>query len=242
MINIIYSEFLKLKKSSYMLLILAGALTMPAIMNIAFFISQDKNITFDSYAYNINSISSFVMYGILFSIISGYVFSREYSDKTASTLYSYQCSRIKIFIGKLVVIYVAVCFVYLIQCISVYIGYYELFGAVERDVLINDIKANIYSLLCQMMIIPIPVLLANIKKNIIVPLLFGIVQLSMLLLWGNSELQYIEYFPLLSPYLIFQSFYIDHGINIQHIIVSGFICFLVFISLAIYEHNKTDIV
>lgn len=242
MINVIYSEFLKLKKSSYMLLILASALTMPIIMNIAILIVQDKNRTFDSYVYNIEQISCLLIYGIVFCIISGYVFSREYSHKTASTLYSYPCSRIKIFIGKLFVIYATICLIYLIQCIAVYIGYYKLFGFIERAALINDIKANLCSLLCQMMIIPIPILLANTKKNIIIPVAYGIVQLCVSAFLGDSTWNYKEYFPILSPYLIFRSFYVNDEININHIIISAFICFALFISLAVYQHDKTDII
>ena len=239
MINVIYSEFLKLKKSSYMLLILASALTMPIIMNIAILIVQDKNRTFDSYAYNIEQISCLLIYGIVFCIISGYVFSREYSHKTASTLYSYPCSRIKIFIGKLLVIYSTIFLIYLIQCIAVYIGYYKLFGFIERAALINDIKANLCSLLCQMMIIPIPILLAIFKKNIIIPVAYGIVQLCVMGVLGDN---YKGYFPILSPYVILRSFYVNDEININHIMVSAFICFVVFISLAVYEHDKTDII
>lgn len=238
MINVIYSEFLKLKKSSYMLLILASALTMPIIMNIAILIVQDKNRTFDSYAYNIEQISCLLIYGIVFCIISGYVFSREYSHKTASTLYSYPCSRIKIFIGKLFVIYATISLIYLIQCIAIYIGYYKLFGFIEREALINDIKANLCSLLCQMMIIPIPILLAIFKKNIIIPVAYGIVQLCVTGVFGDN---YKGYFPMLLPYVILRRFYVNDEISINHIMISAFICFVVFVSLALYEHDKADI-
>ena len=40
-------------------------------------------------------MSGLFIYSIIFSLIAAYVFSREYTDKTANILYAYPISRMK---------------------------------------------------------------------------------------------------------------------------------------------------
>ena len=155
MINIIYSEILKLKKSNCMFMALTSALGMVILMNIAILITDDKKRTFESYSYNVGQMNSVMVFSMIFGMIASYMFIREYNDKTASTLYSYPFARIKIFLGKLFVIYMIIVVVYFIQCISIYLSYYKLFGTLEKDQIMLNIKVNVYSMFFQMSSIPI---------------------------------------------------------------------------------------
>ncbi|MBW6410739.1 ABC transporter permease [Clostridium weizhouense] len=240
MLNVIYSEFLKLKKSYIILLVLIGGSVNPGFMDLAIMVSGEKNRTFEKYVYNIELINFSLIYGILFALIAGYIFCREYSDKTASTLYAYPISRVKIFIGKLIIIYALITIVYFIQMVTMYLGYYMLYGSIEYKLIINDIKVNICSLLFQFLLIPIPIFIANISKNIVLTVSYGILSFIITASLTRMKSFYIKYIPLLTPYFCAKNFYYPGKVDMMAAITSGIICFVISIALCIYQYNKTD--
>lgn len=240
-LSVIYSEILKLKKSNILFLILIGGLTMPLILDIAIVVLSQENRTFESYIYNTEGLSYMFIYGILFSIISGYIFAREYGDKTANTLYSYSCDRTKIFIGKLIVIYFIMFITCFIQCITVYVGYYKLFGSLDSNLIVRDLKINVQALLFQMTLVPIPIFLANLKKNIILPIIYGVFSLCIQAITSGSNLIYVKYNPLLGSLFIFENTYNKGTNHIGSTAVVSIFVFLVFIIAAFYGHRKMDI-
>ena len=94
MISLIYSEFLKLKRSSIIFYMAIGSSFMPLLLDAAILISNDRHRTYESYMYNSEGISFTFMHGILFSIIAAYVFSREFNYKTSGNLYSYSLDKV----------------------------------------------------------------------------------------------------------------------------------------------------
>ena len=113
MFNIIYSEFLKLKKIiHYDYSSLIGGLVISILMVLG---NKLAGITmpFEKFAFNIQQMNFLILYIIIFSLIAGHVFSREFAYKTASILHAYPISRTKIFIAKLIVVYMLIFLVYL---------------------------------------------------------------------------------------------------------------------------------
>ena len=240
-LSVIYSEILKLKRSNILFLILIGGLTMPLILDIAIVVLSQENRTFESYVYNTEGLSYMFIYGILFSIISGYIFTREYGDKTANSLYSYSCDRTKIFMGKLIVIYFIMFITCCIQCITVYAGYYKLFGNLDSNLILNDLKINVQALLFQMALVPIPIFLANLKKNIILPIIYGVFSLCIQAITSGSNSIYVKYNPLLGSLFIFENTYNKGNNHIGSTVVVSVFVFIVFMAAAFYGHKKMDI-
>lgn len=241
MINIIYSEILKLKKSNYIVMTLTSALGMVILMNIAILLTNDKKRTFNSYSYNIGQINSVIVFTMIFCMIASYSFIREFNDKTASTLYSYPFVRIKIFFGKLFVIYLIIALIYLIQCIAIYLSYYKLFGILEKDQIILNIKVNVYSMLFQMSSIPIVILIGNLKENIIMPIVYGITTAVINGLCDSSFISSIKYNPFIGSVSVFKYYYLYDDFNINNMAVASVIFFLVTILVCIYNFYKSDI-
>lgn len=240
MLNIIYSEFLKLRKSYIISISSIGGVIMSAVMALAN-LTAGITMSFEKFAGNIQQMNLLMLNGILFSLISGYVFSREFTDKTASIVYTYPVSRMKIFMSKLFTVYMIIFLVYFIQCISTYLSYYVANSIVPSSTLIvNDIKANIVSMLFQFLLISIPILIANITKNIMMPVVYGVLSLISLGFIGMDS-PYIDYFPLAAPYISAKYFYLPRGINFNHMIIPSILCFVLFITICIYEFNKKDI-
>ena len=240
MLNIIYSEFLKLKKSYIVSVSLVCGVIASILMVLGNLIAG-ISMSFEKFACNIQQMNFTILNIILFSLIAAYVFSREFTDKTASILYAYPMSRIKIFISKLITIYILIFLVYFIQCISIYLSYYIADVIVPSSTLImNDVKANIVSMMFQFLLIPIPILIANITKNMMMPLVYGILSFIAVGFIG-SDSTYDDYIPLMVPYISAQYFYFPKNINFNHIIVSSTLCFILFMPICIYEFNKKDI-
>lgn len=243
MLNMIYSELLKLKNTYMIIIVLIGGTVSTVIMVLARFISSEHMMTFEKYAYNIEQMNFLILYIVLFSIIVSFVFSREFTDKTASVLYSYPTSRIKIFMSKLITVYILIFIVYVIEIASIPLGYYFLTGSIPAEsLMIRDIKANLYSLFFQFLLIPIPVLIANISKNNILPIVYGILGfISTAYMSDADDSLYGRYYPLLSPFFSAKYFYNSERINLNCITIIGTSCFILFLFISIYEFNKKDI-
>lgn len=251
MLNILYSEFIKLKKSYILIITLISGLIMPGIIFVSNILESvwkvvseaDKIRFFESNVIDIERMSALFVYTIIFSLIPAYIFSREYTDKTASNIYTYPFSREKIFICKLITTYVLIIWVYLIQIICTYLGGYLIWGTFPSAKFINaDIKVNLYSMLLQILLIPIPVLIANITENIIFSIVYGIfgdVVVGIFLAEGAKI--YSQFCPLTLPALPFYHYH--NGDPIDFVITSGsaIVTFILFMFLCIYHYSNTDI-
>lgn len=251
MINIIYSEFIKLKKSYILVIALFSGVLMPGVIIMADManhhnelVKLTERVHFSEIRIeDINRISGLFIYIIIFSFIAAYVFSREYTDKTANILHVYPIGRGKIFLGKLITIYTLIVFVYIIQISTKYLGIYMVWGVLQSSKFISmDIKVNIYSMLLQFLLIPIPVLISNITRNIIFPIMYGLLSdvIVGLLLAGGSSI-YSQFFPLTLPMLPFYHYFKGDPIDFVIAIGSAVITFSIFMFLSIYHYSNADI-
>ncbi|OOM16395.1 ABC transporter permease [Clostridium saccharobutylicum] len=250
MFNIIYSEFIKLKKSYILIIALISAILMPGIQIINDIENDyttiplnDRGRFFQRDVVDIDRISILMIYIIIFCLISAYVFSREYTDKTANILYTYPISKERIFVGKFITIYMIIIFVYLIQIITTYLGLYVVWGKLPPiQFIIKDIKINIYSMLLQFLLLPIPVLIANLTKNIIFPIIYGLLATIIVgLLLGSGAKIYSQFCPLTLPALPFYYYHNGDPIDFVITIGSAIITFVLFMFLCIYQYRKADI-
>lgn len=239
MLNIIYCELLKLKKTYMVHVALVCAMFMSVIMVLGQLIIKEKMQPFIKHASTIEMINILLLYTILFSLIAGYVFSREFVDKTASIVYGYSIPRIKIFIGKLIAIYILIFLVYVVKFISLYLEYYILtYTLPESTFIFSHIKYNIYSLIFEFLIIPIPILIANLSKNIMLPVVYGVVGTIATNALGNK----LEYSPLIIPYKAIEKLFKPNLVDLKYCVISGVLCFIISISMCIYQYNKDDII
>ena len=241
MLNIIYSEILKLKKSNCMAMILTASFGMVILMNTAILVTGDKKRTLESYCSNIGLMNSLIIFSMFFCMIASYIFIREFNDKTASTIYSYPFPRIKIFFGKLVVVYMIIAVVYLLQSISAYFSYYKLFGTLNRDEVFLNIKVNFYSMLFQMSSIPMIIFLVNLKKNIILPIGYEILIMIINGVHDNRFILQIKYNPLIGAQSVFRYFYEEGSLEIRSMAIASLIFFIVSIFTCIYHFCKDDV-
>ena len=250
MLNIIYSEILKLKKSYILIIALISGVLIPSTRLISNIMNDysivplnDRWRFFQEDVFDIDRMSVLMVYIIIFCLIAAYIFSREYTDKTSNILYTYPISKKKIFLGKFITIYMLIVFVYLIQILTTYLGLYIEWGVLPPiKFIIKDIKVNIYSMLLQFLLIPIPVLIANITKNIVFPIIYGLLgDVMMGLLLGSGANIYSQFFPLTLPTLPFYYYHKGDPIDFVVTIIGAVITFCLFMFLCIYHHSNVDI-
>lgn len=243
MISIIYSEILKLKKSNTLFLILVGALVMPIFFDIALLIQGARNFHFSYYAYRSEGNNVMILSTMIFALLAGKVFSREYSDQTCATLFCYPYKRTQIFIGKLLVIYIMMIISYFIQGIYTY-GSYFVFSdlGISIDEIIGNLKFTVVVLLFQMALIPIPVLFVNLKRSFVPASAYGIFASICIFTLTDSDKIINKFNPLLSTRFFVENYYRDGNFDFYSSVIGSSITFILFIILAIYQYKNAEIV
>lgn len=243
--NIICSEFIKLKKSFIIPLVVIGGIFLPAM-----YFGSNLNMDYDTIRRstsaidilsNINIMQIQFLNTVLFSLIGGFIFSREYSDKTADVLYSYPISRMKIYIGKAIVVFTLIILVYILNVSSSLITIGTSLGLDEvRKVVFLECKTCIISALLQVLIIPIPMLIGIISKNIIMPVIYGVIGsvTSMFMMMTDVWMQLS---PFMIPVLPFYHFFRGDPIDYIAVTLSGGTVFLGSIAGIIFYLRNCDI-
>lgn len=248
MFNIIYSEFLKLKKSYIIILALIISVFIPIFQCIVSLSNDYSNISdtlrytlIKDYRINVELICFQFLYVVFFSLISSYIFSREFTDKTTNILYTYPISRTKIFIAKLITVYILILAVYFIQFMTAYVTLYICWGYFPaKNFITEDIKVNTYSLFAQLLLMPIPILIGNISKNIILPVVCGTlasISNMFIILTGI----YMQMSPLMLPAIPVYYFHVGDPLDFIIITVNTILTFCISIFICICHYNHVDI-
>ena len=245
MTNIIYSEFMKLKKSFIIPLVLLGGLAIPAMYFFSYFNVDYGALRQDTSAKdilsNINIMQIQVLDTILFSLIAGYIFSREYTNKTVSTLYSYPISRFKIVICKAIVVFVLVAIVYFLNLSASLITILTTLGMEElKNIFYIEFKTCLISAILQIFILPLSMFIGMVSENLIIPIIYGVIGTvsSMFLMVTDVWMQLSPFmFPVMPFYHLFRGDPIDY----IAISLSGGIAFLGAITSIIVYFKNCDI-
>lgn len=175
MYNVIYCEFLKIKKSHfYLSLILIVSISPIGLTLLAPKGNSLRNGV--NYIFLIEKASFNFLTIPLSTLIAAYIFTREFSFKTMSNLFCYPASKLKIFFSKLVFIALLIAGLIFFQLfLALLLG--SLFNHAEltSNLLLVYLKLNLYHILCLYAILPIAILIALLCKNSIVPFIYSVI-------------------------------------------------------------------
>lgn len=245
MTNIIYSEFIKLKKSFIIPLVLLGGLAIPSMYFFSYFsvdyVTLRQSTSAKDILSNINIMQIQILDTILFSLIAGYIFSREYTNKTVSTLYSYPISRFKIVICKAIVVFVLVAIVYFLNLSASLITILTTLGMEElKNIFYIEFKTCLISAILQIFILPLSMFIGMVSENLIIPIIYGVIGTvsSMFLMVTDVWMQLSPFmFPVMPFYHLFRGDPIDY----IAVSLSGGIVFLGSITSIIVYLKNCDI-
>jgi len=241
MLNAIYCEFLKLKKSHFYL----GLILIASFIPIALFITHCVNgehLTWNSYFFEVEQLY-FVYFSLaMSSLISAYIFTKEFSYKTISSLFCYPVNRVKIFFSKLVVILISTILLFFLQfSLTTLANFFNTQEAFTFKILYNHLIIYFYHLLSLCSILPIAILIALLCKNIVLPIIYGFIisVFNMIALFTFSQ-NLRNYVPTFHPLLAFANSINDNRGNIvvtlskMPLSTSSLITDLIFFIVGIY--------
>lgn len=211
MFNLVYSEILKLKRSSTILYLTLSSIFFPVVAFILTMIINHKP-TWKEYVNNLEDVMFMAVGILIFTLLSSYVFLREYSDNTKRELYSHPISKMSIFTSKMLAIYIIIVLIYVLHFIIVFFGgLLALQEPLNKEFFFTHLRVNLESMILQFSIVPLLIFLTNIAKNFIVSTLVGVFALFV------NAYTYIthnyEYCPFMLPYMPVLGF--DTAVNIN---------------------------
>lgn len=110
MVNLLYTELLKLKRSKMFLISIIGAAVAPFMIVFASYVHMKTDkpstpITFYDLFYDAN-LYTFLVIGVpLYGVVTAYLFNREYAEDTLKNLLTIPVSRISFIISKLLLLF-----------------------------------------------------------------------------------------------------------------------------------------
>lgn len=109
MVNLLYTELLKLKRAKMLIVSMFGAAAAPIMVFIGFLDMKAKKpdtpIRIEEVFYNTNLYILLLIGTILYGVITAYLFNREHEEDTLKNLLTIPVSRIGIITSKLVLLF-----------------------------------------------------------------------------------------------------------------------------------------
>ena len=253
MFNLVYCEFLKLKKSHLFLSLAVLTLLVPVLLYIKW--HGDHNIIiWDVYLFQEQTATTALINLPMYAFISSYIYTREFSYNTAQTLFSYPISRVKIFISKFIVIITLTSCIMVLQLLfTVFAGLILPHETLTKGILLSHLRLNLYILVAQYAILPIAIFIAQVSRNIIMPMVYGVIMTVFNICLPQLKVGIIDYIPSTYPIQIMINSFktniyrqeimiINNSVPLANVsILIGALTFVIGISLCIIHYLKTDI-
>lgn len=250
MFNIYRCEMLKLKHTR-----LFWAIWLPAIMGnlISLMILLPKMTTSGDVAsanlqqmfYRLGNVFT-ILGPFIFALVTGYIISREYSDRTINQLFTYPISRVRILTAKLGVIFTMILLTSALSCVTaVLFGTLKVVtGSVSFNMLIYGISMSLLSGLLSFGTIPLAAAVSMVGKSVIPSMVLGSFASLVTLLLEIGHGMATILFPWTTPYLPVREFgegFAETGPNPYTAIALTILVVIFLISLAfclIYYHKS----
>lgn len=175
----------------------------------------------------------------LFSLFTGFIFSREYNEKTINSLFCYPFKPCKIFLCKIAATFVLMLFSFLISFLLIILmGKFINLPNLSWDMAIKYFKLYIILAVLELCFVPLYALLSTFTKNYILPTGIGII---IALIGGVlSNFEYGKFFPsTINTLILYNMSYNDFNIDIPSCSIISIVLFFTipFILSLIYYAN-----
>src|SRR5699024_12744140 len=97
--SLLFTELLKLKRSSMFLLSIAGAAVAPLVVVVATYVNEPST-PFKELFYNVNLYTVLIIAAPLYGVVTTYLFIRESVENTVKNILTIPVSRIRCIMSK----------------------------------------------------------------------------------------------------------------------------------------------
>ncbi|MCW9134451.1 ABC transporter permease [Bacillus paramycoides] len=193
MVNLLYTELLKLKRSNMFLISIIGAGVAPVLVVVASYIhiktkQPTPTILFHQLFTEVNLYTTLVMGFPLYGVVVAYLFTREYTEDTLKHLLTIPVSRINFIISKFIILFLWIIMLTLVAwALTLLLGLLGNFSGFSIALLLDSLlKFLICGGLLFLLSSPI-VLLALVMKTYVPPIILTIIITITNLMLVNSK-------------------------------------------------------
>lgn len=125
MLNLIRLEFMKWKRSRFLLAALASMLIAPFVATVSTYSKMHNpsmTVDWDSFFGVALQVNLSLIFPILFGALTAYVFVQEYQDRTVITLFTLPHRRSSIFLAKIITILVTLLTLIILNTVLTFLG------------------------------------------------------------------------------------------------------------------------
>lgn len=243
MVNLLYTEFLKLKRAKMFQISVIGAASAPVMMFISLLNIQSKKpdepILFSVAFYNTNMYVLMLMGTLLYGVITAYLFNREYTENTLKNLLTIPVSKMSLIASKLVLLLIWILGLTLLMWgLTLILGLIGQFEGLTRSVLLQSLKQYLLGG-CFFFLLSMPTMWVTLLfKNFVPTIIFTAVITMANILVADSE--YIAVFPWTAAHVIANNAFVPeypHEYSYIVILITSLIGF----GATIIHFKKSDI-
>ncbi|NNU77854.1 ABC transporter permease [Clostridium estertheticum] len=174
--TVIKTEFLKLKKCKILWCMPLCSLFPNILVFSMYAVNKKFPIVVWKDYFTTNEMLVNVMLGIaFFSVLAGYIYSREYQENTVNSMFTYPISRMQFFISKLVVVLILISITLISSFIlAILLGLTIKHEPLTFSILLYYAKTYIFMIIMHFALIPIVAFLAIYYKSIVPPIILGV--------------------------------------------------------------------
>ncbi|WP_373897422.1 ABC transporter permease [Haloimpatiens sp. FM7315] len=172
MLDGLYCEFLKLKRTKFYILV-----SLISLLCIFFSTLNKKyvaQLNWYGYFSNFEFIAFSIFYAFVIPNVVSYMFVREYQNKTACIEFSYPMGRFGSFINKFIMSVLVIACIYITGFVLVILsGFIFMKTPLTMTIIVDNLKVFAVSFVFQIALVPICGFIASISKNMIVPFIYS---------------------------------------------------------------------
>ena len=244
MYRILYTEFMKIKKSKILLLIPLSSL-IPLLLILLIYLSdtEQRMVGWEHYLGHIlltmNSLTPPV-----FILFTGYIFSREYSDNTIDAMITYPISRVGILVSKMLIMVPVVLLIMFISfSFGLALGKFLLYDSLSLVVIVEYAKIFLFVSILHLTLVPLAATVSIISKNIIASAAAALAAFLFAIVFLNTE--YNVFTPWCVPTLFsskWSNYLTQWDFNVYNALMTLAITFVVALVINLIYFKKTELI
>ncbi|MBU3098950.1 MULTISPECIES: ABC transporter permease [Clostridium] len=186
--TVMHTEFLKLRKCKVLWCMPLCAF-LPDLLIFSVFALNKKFpiVVWENFFTDAEMMINMLIAIGLFSLLAGFIFSREYQENTINSMFTYPIGRIQFFIGKLIVILILISITIVSSFILlVLLGLTIKHEPLTLNILLYYTKVYVFMILMHFALIPIVAFLSIYNKSIVPPIILGVSAITLNLIVMNT--------------------------------------------------------
>lgn len=243
MVNLLYTELLKLKRSKMFLVSMIGASAAPIMMFIAYLSQMKKDpnavIPFETAFYNTNLNIMLLLGVLLYGVITAYLFNREFVEDTLKNLLTIPVSRVALLISKLLMLLLWILLLTMVAWVlTLVLGFMIKTDGLSASVLLKSIQDYVLGALLMFLLSTLTIWVTFLFKNYVPTIMFTAV-----ITLGNVTVISSDYkaiFPWSAAHVIVSHSYVAEYPPLYSILAIGMTSIIGFVASIVY-FNRLDI-